>query len=273
MTITASEVNKLRKQIGAGMMDCKKALEEAKGDFEKAIDILRKKGRKIAAKRADQKTGEGYVLSASNSNTTFGVIVSLNCETDFVAKNDRFVELAQSTLNMALEHKPADKESLLKLDLKGTTLENKLIEQTGIIGEKLEIGAYETLEAPFVATYIHTGNKLATLVGMSEKIKEVGKHVAMQAAAMNPIALTREEVPWKTIDRELEVGRDLARREGKPEEMLDKIARGRLNKFYKENILLEQEYIRDSKMNIAKYLGSVKKGLTLTGFRRVSLRM
>jgi len=271
MAITAADVNKLRKQTGAGMMDCKKALEEANGDFEKAVDILRKKGQKVAAKRADREAGEGCVLAGTTSDNSFGAIVSVNCETDFVAKNESFVELTQNILNLAVDNKVSDKDSLLKLSLNGMTVEEKLTEQTGVIGEKIEIGGYEAIEAPYVASYIHAGNKLATIIGMSEEAEEAGRNVAMQAAAMNPVALNRDAVPQDVIDRELEVGKDLARQEGKPEEMLDKIAQGRLNKFFKENTLLEQEYIRDNKLNISKYLDSVNKGLTLTGFKRVGL--
>lgn len=270
-TITASDVNQLRKQTGAGMMDCKKALQEADGDFEKAVDILRKKGQKVAAKRADREASEGCVLATASSDNKFGAIVSLNCETDFVAKNDSFIELTQSILEKAIAERPADKEALLGLEVDGMKIEEKLTEQTGVIGEKLEIGAYESIEAPFVSAYIHAGNKLATLVGLSDEAEEAGKNIAMQVAAMNPVALSREEVSQEIIDRELEVGKDLARQEGKPEEMLDKIANGRLNKFFKENTLLEQEYIRDNKLNITKYLKTVSDGLTATGFRRVGL--
>lgn len=269
--ISAADVNNLRKQTGAGMMDCKKALEEAGGDFEKAIDILRKKGQKVAAKRADREASEGCVLAGSSDNDHFGAIVSLNCETDFVAKNESFVSLTQKILDLALDNKVTDKESLLAMSLGDMTVADKLTEQTGVIGEKLEIGSFEIIEAPYVAFYIHAGNKLATLVGMNERAEEAGKNVAMQAAAMNPVSLNRDEVPADVIERELEVGRDLARQEGKPEDMLDKIAQGRLNKFYKENTLLEQDYIRDGKLNITKYLDSVNKGLTVTGFRRVGL--
>ncbi|MGB0177796.1 MAG: translation elongation factor Ts [Owenweeksia sp.] len=270
-TITAADVNKLRKQTGAGMMDCKKALQEADGDFEKAIDILRKQGQKIAAKRADREATEGCVLAATTADNTFGAIVSLNCETDFVAKNESFVQLTQSILDKALAEKPADTDALLALSLGDLTVGEKLTEQTGVIGEKLEIGAYETASGNYVASYIHAGNKLATLVAMNDEAEEAGRNVAMQAAAMNPVSLNRDDVPQDVIERELEVGRDQARQEGKPEEMLDKIAQGRLNKFYKENTLLEQDYIRDGKMNITKYLDSVKGGLTVTEFKRVGL--
>jgi elongation factor Ts len=268
-TITAADVNKLRKQTGAGMMDCKKALQEAEGDFEAAVDILRKKGQKIAAKRADRDATEGCVLADSKDG--IGIVLSLNCETDFVAKNDSFVNLTRSILDLAIANGIKSKDALLAANLDGMTVEEKLTEQTGVIGEKLEIGAFEAIEAPAVSTYIHAGNKLATVVGLNEEAGEAGVNVAMQAAAMNPIALNRDAVSQEVVDRELEVGRDQARQEGKPEAMLDKIAQGRLNKFYKENTLLEQEYIRDNKMTIAKYLDSEKKGLTVTDFKRVSL--
>jgi len=272
MAITAAEVNKLRKQTNAGMMDCKKALEEANGDFEKAVEVLRKKGQKIAAKRADRDASEGCVLSSTNADHTFGAVLSLNCETDFVAKNDSFVELTQSILDVAIGHQAATKEEVLALSLEdGVSIEAKLTEQTGVIGEKLEIGAYEVVEAPFVGNYIHAGNKLATIVGLSSAHEEAAKNVAMQAAAMNPVALNREAVESDLIEKELELGREQARQEGKPEAMLDKIAQGRLNKFFKENTLMEQEYIKDNKQNITKYLESVEKGLIVTAFQRVGL--
>jgi len=269
--ITAADVNKLRKQTGAGMMDCKKALTEAEGDFDKAVDILRKKGQKVAAKRADRDAAEGCVLADTSANNSFGVVLSLNCETDFVAKNESFIELTRSILDLALEHKASTKDQLLGLSLGDITVAEKLIEQTGVIGEKLEIGGFDVVEAPYVAAYIHPGNKLATIVGLSQEAEEAGRNVAMQAAAMNPVALNRSEVSQELIDRELEVGRDLARQEGKPEAMLDKIAEGRLNKFFKENTLVDQAYIKDNKHSVSNYLGSVSKGLEATKFRRVGL--
>lgn len=269
--ITAADVNKLRKQTGAGMMDCKNALQEAEGNFEAAIDVLRTKGQKIAAKRADRDATEGCVLAATAADNAFGAVVSLNCETDFVAKNETYIALTQSILDLAIQEKAADKDALLALTLGGMTVAEKLTEQTGVIGEKLEIGGYEVVNAPFVAPYIHAGNKLATLVGMNEEAADAGRNVAMQAAAMNPVSLNRDSVSSEIIERELEVGREQAREEGKPEAMLDKIATGRLNKFFKESTLMEQEYIRDNKMNITKYLDSVKSGLTITEFKRVGL--
>lgn len=269
--ITASEVNKLRQHTGAGMMDCKKALTEAEGDFDAAVDILRKKGQKVAAKRADREASEGCVLAGTNEDKSYGAIVSLNCETDFVAKNESFVALTQSILDAAVAHQIQDKEALLRTKLDELTVEEKLTEQTGVIGEKLEIGGFETLKAPFVASYIHAGNKLASLVGLSSQAAEAGHNVAMQAAAMNPVALNRDGVPQETIDRELELGKEQARQDGKPENLLGKIAEGRLNKFFKENTLVEQEYIRDSKLTVNKYLQSEDKGLELLGFQRVGL--
>lgn len=270
--ITAADVNNLRKITGAGMMDCKKALAEADGDVEKAIDILRKKGQKIAANRADRATTEGCALATTNSNNTYGVIVALACETDFVAKNEGFIALNQAILNIALEHKPADIEALKALPFQGSlTVGEKLIEQTGVIGEKIDIAGYATLEGTYVTYYIHSNKKIATLVALTAEAPEAGKDVAMQVAAMNPIALDKDSVGQDIIERELEIGRELARQEGKPENMIDKIAQGRLGKFFKENTLVEQEFIKDPKMSVAQYLDSVQKGLKVTGFRRVAL--
>ncbi len=271
-TITAADVNKLRKMTGAGMMDCKKALTEAEGDFDKAIEYLRKQGQKVAAKRADREASEGAVLAGTNSNQTKGYIVSLNCETDFVAKNEGYVSLANRFLDIAIQHDVNSLEEFLSLPFEsGLSVSDKLVEQTGVIGEKIEISAFEVLSAPFVAFYIHSGNKLATLVGLSAKAEEAGKNVAMQAAAMNPVALNKDEVSQEIIEREIEIAKELARNEGKPEDMLEKIAIGRLSKFFKENTLEEQEFIKDNKLSVNKYLETVEKGLKLTGFRRIGL--
>lgn len=271
-TITASDVNKLRKQTGAGMMDCKKALTEANGDFEEAISILRKKGQKVAAKRAERETSEGCALAATNVDNTFGAVVALSCETDFVAKNDDFVALTQRILDVAMENKPADVEALKALAFDGdVTIGDKIIEQNGVIGEKIELAAYETVDAPYVSFYVHMNNKIATVVGLNEEAEEAAKDVAMQAAAMNPVALNRDSVPQDVIEKELEIGKELARQEGKPEEMLDKIAQGRLNKFFKESTLVDQDFIKDGKLSVAKYLDTVKKGLHITNYKRVAL--
>lgn len=271
-TITAQDVNKLRKQTGAGMMDCKKALVEAEGDFEKAIDLLRKKGQKVAAKRADREATEGAVIALTNSDNTKGIVVRVNCETDFVAKNEGFVDFANAIAKVALESGAKDIESLKAESFDGKlTIADKLTEQTGVIGEKIDISGFETVEAPYVASYIHMGNKIGTIVALSDVAEEAGRDVAMQAAAMNPVSLDKDSVPQEIIERELEVGREQAREEGKPEQMVDKIAQGKLNKFFKENTLVEQSFIKDSSMSVSKYLNSVKSGLTVKGFQRLAL--
>jgi len=269
--ITAADVNNLRKQTGAGMMDCKNALVEANGDFEAAVDILRKKGQKVAAKRADRDATEGAVIALTSADNKKGIVVLIGCETDFVAKNDSFVDFAKSIANVAIENFPADAEALKALPLNGSTVGDELIRQTGVIGEKIEIGGYEVLEAAFVASYIHMGNKIGTIVALTDEAAEAGRDVAMQAAAMNPVALDKTAVAQDIIERELEIGRDQARQEGKPENMVDKIAEGKLNKFFKEATLVEQQFIKDSNVTVAKYLDSVKPGLKAVGFKRLAL--
>ena len=270
--ITAADVNKLRKATGAGMMDCKKALVEAEGDFDKAIEILRKKGQKVAAKRADRDSSEGAAIAKVNNENTQGVIISLNCETDFVAKNETFVSLANELADLALNY--TSKDEFLGAQYNGMTVAEKLTEQTGVIGEKIEIGSFETLQAPFVGSYIHAGNKIATLVGLSASVDgaaEAAKDVAMQAAAMNPVALNEEGVDQSVIDKEIEIAKDQLRQEGKPEEMLDNIAKGKLKRFFKDNTLINQDFIKDSKQSVAQYVKSVNGDLTVTGFQRVAL--
>jgi elongation factor Ts len=272
VAITASDVNKLRQQTGAGMMDCKKALIEANGDFEAAVDILRKKGQKVAANRADRAAGEGCVLAALSADKKFGVVLSLNCETDFVAKNEEFIALTQDFLNMALDKKITSKDAFLALDYKGISVADKLVERTGVIGEKIEIGSYEVIEGNFLGSYIHAGNRLATIVAFSKELPADNmKQVCMQVAAMAPIAVDEKEVAADVVARELEVGKELAIQEGKPAEMAEKIAQGRLNKFYKEVCLLNQEFISDNKLTIKQYLTGIDKELTVTAFKRVSL--
>ncbi|GGW89309.1 MULTISPECIES: translation elongation factor Ts [Salegentibacter] len=270
--ITAAEVNKLRKATGAGMMDCKKALVEADGDFDKAIEVLRKKGQKVAAKRADRDSAEGAAIAKVNDDNTKGIIISLNCETDFVAKNDDFVKMANNFADIALT--VSSKEELLKADYNGISVEDKLTEQTGVIGEKIEIGAFKTLEAPFVGSYIHAGNKIAVITGLSKNVEgadEAAKNVSMQAAAMNPIALNEEGVDQETIDKEVEIAKDTLRQEGKPEEMLDKIAKGKIQRYFKDNTLVNQAFIKDGKQSVADYVKSVDSDLTVVGFERVAL--
>ncbi len=270
--ITAAEVNNLRKSTGAGMMDCKKALVESEGDFDKAIEILRKKGQKVAANRADRDSSEGAAIARVNEDATRGVIISLNCETDFVAKNDSFIQLAEDLADIALS--TSSKEELLAADYKGISVQDKLTEQTGVIGEKIGIGAYKTLEAPFVGSYIHAGNKIAVLTGLSKNVDgadEVAKNVSMQAAAMNPVALNEEGVDQTTIDKEIEIAKDQLREEGKPEEMLDNIAKGKIKRFFKDNTLVNQDYIKDNKVSVSAYVKSLDKDLEVIGFERVAL--
>ena len=272
--ITASEVNKLRKQTGAGMMDCKNALVEANGDFEKAIDVLRKKGQKVASKRSDRSASEGVVLAGVSEDNKFGVIVSVNCETDFVAKNEDFVLFAKSVLNVALSNKVNSKENLEKLTLDGVSISDKLLEKTGVIGEKIELGFFDFIDSEYVSSYIHHGNRLASLVGLNiahEEYFQVGKDVCMQVAAMNPIGLSDKDISKDILDRELDIAKESARKEGKPEEMIEKIALGRLGKFFKENTLLKQAFIKDGKKSIEQYLKEVNTDLNVLGFKRFGL--
>lgn len=275
MAITASDVNKLRQQTGAGMMDCKNALVEANGDFEVAVDVLRKKGQKIAAKRGDNEAKEGLVLAQTSADGTTGVILTLNCETDFVAKNEGYVNFVQSIVDIALAKLPATAEELKALAYNDKlTVEEKITEQVGVIGEKLDLSSYAVINAEKVVAYNHPGNQLATLVGLnsgSDVVAEAGRQVAMQIAAMNPIAIDKDGVDARTIEREIEVGKELAIQEGKPAEMAEKIAMGRLNKFFQENTLLSQAFVRDNKVTIEQFLDSTEKGLTVTDFKRFSL--
>ncbi len=270
--ITAAEVNKLRKATGAGMMDCKKALVEVDGDFDKAIEVLRKKGQKVAAKRADRESSEGAAIAKVNADATKGAVISLNCETDFVAKNDDFVKLANDIADLALNF--STKEELLAADYNGISVQDKLTEQTGVIGEKIEIGSFKTLEAPFVGSYIHAGNKIAVLTGLSKNVEgaeEAAKDVSMQAAAMNPVALNEEGVDQTTIEKEIEIAKDQLRAEGKPEEMLDNIAKGKIKRFFKDNTLVNQAFIKDNKQSVAEYVKSVDSDLSVVAFERVAL--
>ncbi|WP_262150883.1 translation elongation factor Ts [Chryseobacterium foetidum] len=271
-TPVAADVAKLRNQTGAGMMDCKKALVEAEGDFEKAVDILRKKGQKVAANRADRDSSEGAVIARVNEDNTLGTIISLNCETDFVAKNEAFIELAYELAEMAIF--AATKEELLATDFHGMTVADKLIEQTGVIGEKIEIGAFERITGPFLGAYIHAGNKIAAITALSAKVDgadEAAKSVSMQAAAMNPIALDETKVSQETIDKELEIERHKLTEEGKPANIIDNILKGKMQRFYKDNTLVHQDFIKDSSMSVADYVKSVNGDLKVTGFIRVSL--
>lgn len=274
MNITAADVNKLRKTTGAGMMDCKTALVEANGSFEDAIDILRKKGQKVAAKRADRDASEGLVLAEINGEGQAGALIVLNCETDFVAKNEDFGKVAKQILQVAIDKKPASLDALKALPFQdgGLSILDKISEETGKIGEKIELSAYEHVSAPKVVAYNHPGNQLAALVGFNESTSDdLGKDVAMQVAAMAPVAVDESSVPQDVITRELEIGKELAIQEGKPADMAEKIAQGRLKKFYQEATLVHQSFIKDNKKSIQQYMSEESSGLRVTEFKRVAL--
>jgi len=272
-TITAADVNRLRQQTGTGMMDCKNALVEANGDFELAVDILRKKGQKVAAKRSDRDAAEGYVISKVAADGKVGTLVVLNCETDFVAKTEGFVKLANDIADLALTKRPADVAALMSLPYGGSTVSDAITNETGKTGEKMEVSTFAVIEAETVVAYNHPGNKTGSLVGLNKagNFNEVGRDVAMQVAAMAPVSVDRTSVPESVIAKELEIGKELAIQEGKPAEMAEKIAAGRLNKFFKESTLLEQEFIKDSKKSVQQYLKEAHPELTVTAFKRVSL--
>lgn len=272
--ISASDVNKLRQQTGAGMMDCKKALVEANGDFEAAVDYLRKKGAKVAANRQDRESNEGVIIAKTTEDGKSGVIVEVNCETDFVAKNADFIAFAEEIAKLAIEQKPASVEALKELSLNGSKIADQIVEQTGKIGERIDISTLETIYAEKVIAYIHGNYRLGVLVGLSadaEGADEAGRDVAMQIAAMNPIAIDKDGVDSAVVEREIEIAKEQIRAEGKPEAMLDKIAQGKLNRFYKDNTLLNQEFVKDPSKSVKQFLDSVSKDLTVTSFKRVQL--
>ncbi len=274
-TISASDVNKLRQMTGAGLMDCKAALAETGGDFESAIDFLRKKGAKIAAKRADRDATEGAVIALTSADSTSGVIILLSCETDFVGKNDNFVAFAKEVAQIALSNKPATLDALKALSMGSATIEARLLDEVAKIGEKIDVVKYELIEGSNVVAYIHGANRMGVLVEMNNAPSDLnmvaGKDAAMQIAAMNPVAVDRDGVDATTIERELEVGKEQARQEGKPEAMIEKIAMGKLEKFYKDSTLLNQEFVKDGSKTVAKMLNDTESGLTIKQFKRVQL--
>lgn len=275
MAITAKEVNKLRQMTGAGMMDCKKALTEAEGDFEKAVDLLRKKGQKVSASRADRETKEGVVVTHVNDDSTQGIMLSLTCETDFVAKNEEFGTFANEILTIAVKNNSQTVEEIQAAPYDNVTVGEKIIEMTGKIGEKIEISHFARMEGESVVNYIHSNGKLGVLVslknGKGAEVVEAGKDVAMQIAAMNPVAVDKDGVDASVVEREIEVGKEQAKAEGKPEAMLEKISLGKLNRFYKDNTLLSQSFVKDTSQTVAQYLDNVSKGLTVTEFKRISI--
>ena len=272
--ISAADIKKLRDTTGAGMMDCKKALTESGGDFEKAIEYLRKKGQKLSIKRADREAKEGVVIAMVSDDKSRGVIVRLSSETDFVAKNEDFIKLATSFAELALKEMPASLEELLKVSYNNMTVGEKVTEQVGIIGEKIELAQYESITAPMVAPYIHMGNKAAVLVGLNKSDNsffEPGRDVAMQVAAMRPIAVNQDGVDASVIEKEIEIGMEQARKEGKPDHLLENIAKGKLRKFFQESTLLNQSFVKDSKKSVQQFLQDFDKELTVTDFKHVTL--
>ncbi len=278
MTINAKDVNKLRKQTNAGMMDCKNALIQAEGDFEKAVDILRKRGQKISTKRADVEATEGAVFTNITESEDLGIIISLSCETDFVAKNEKFIELGNKILSLSLRNNPSNLEDLLNINDGSRTIKDYILDLMGKIGEKIEINNFQKVQSTLVIPYTHTGNNLGVLVGFAgvnpsnQAAKDAGRDVAMQIAAMNPLALNKDEIDPKVIARELEIAKEQASMEGKPENVTEKIAQGKLNKFFKENTLLDQSYIKDPSINLQKYLQIIDNSLTISEFKRVSIK-
>jgi len=273
--ITAADVNKLRQMTGAGMMDCKKALTEAEGDFEKAIEILRKKGQKVSASRSDRDAKEGSVFVKTSDDKKEAILIALNCETDFVGKNEEFQNLGKLIVETAFANKPADKEALLALKAGDLTLNDKIVELIGKIGEKIEVSEYVHMKGEAVVSYIHAGAKLGVLVSLKgvngKDVTDAGKDVGMQIAAMNPVAVDESSVDKTVIAKELEIAKAQILAEGKPENMVEKIAQGKLNKFFKESTLLPQAFVKDNSKTVAQYLDSVSKGLTVAEFRRVSI--
>jgi elongation factor Ts len=275
MAITAADVNKLRQVTGAGMMDCKKALEETNGDFEAAIDNLRKKGQKVSAKRADREANEGVVIAKTNAEGTKGIIIKLTSETDFVSKNADFVKFGEQIAQTALNEFPASLEDLKGLKLNSGTIADALDEQVAKIGEKIDVIEYIKMEAPTVVAYNHAGNRIGVLVAMNQphnaQIITAGKDAAMQIAAMNPVAVDKDDVSQDVINRELEIAKEQIRAEGKAEDMVEKIAAGKLNKFYKENTLLNQDFVKDPSKNVKKMLQEAHPELNITSFKRIAL--
>lgn len=274
MAVSATDVNKLRQHTGAGMMDCKKALEESNGDFDEAVSYLRKKGAKVSSKRADKEANEGRVEALTTEDRKTGVILAANCETDFVAKNDDFTHFVKQSAKAALDHKPDDIEALKEASIDGTTVSTMLEDQMAKIGEKITLSTYHLLEGEYVEGYNHFGNQIGVLVAFNKSgdhIAQPAQDIAMQIAAMGAMAVDRDGIPEEAINQELEVAKELIRQEGKPDHLVDKIAQGKLNKFYKENTLLEQEFVKDSEKTVKDFLAEVDSNLKITDFRRIAI--
>ena len=269
-TITAADINKLRQTTGAGMLDCRKALTESNGDFEAAIDWLRKQGQKVAAKRSDREAKEGVILAKTTADNKTGIIVCISCETDFVSKNAEFVAFTQSIMDAAIENNIKTAEELNEVSINGTKVSELINDKLAAIGEKIAIKV-ERVDASFVASYIHGANRMGVLVGFNKDAVAAGKDVAMQIAAMNPLAIDETSIPPETIAREREIAIEQIKAEGKPAEMAEKIAVGKVNKFFKDNTLLAQAFVKDNSKSVGDYLKSVDADLKITEFKRVAL--
>ena len=270
-TITAADINKLRQATGAGMLDCRKALTESNGDFEAAIDWLRKQGQKVAAKRSDREAKEGVILAKTTADNKAGIVICISCETDFVSKNADFVAFAQSISDAAVANNVRSAEELNQITINGARVADMINDKLAAIGEKIEISKFERVEAPFVASYIHGANRMGVLVGLSMESAEAGKDVAMQIAAMNPLAVDETSIPADVIEREKNIAIEVVKAEGKPAEMAEKIAMGKLNKFFKDNTLMAQAFVKDANKSVADYLKSIDADLKVTEFKRVAL--
>ncbi len=270
-TITATDINKLRQATGAGMLDCRKALTESDGDFEAAIDWLRKQGQKVAAKRGDREAKEGVVLAKTTADNKTGIVFCISCETDFVSKNAEFVAFSESIMNAAIEHNVQSTEALNNTEINGAKVSDMINDKLASIGEKIEIIKFERVEAPYVASYIHGTNRMGVLVGFSAEAGDAGKDVAMQIAAMNPLAVDETSISQEVKDREKNIAIDMIKAEGKPAEMAEKIAAGKMNKFFKDNTLLAQAFVKDGNQSVESYLKSVNADLKVTEFKRVAL--
>ena len=275
VNILARDVNELRKKTGSGMMDCKKALVEAEGNFQKAIDILRKKGQKVSEARSNRETSEGVVLCKLNSNESHASILSFTCETDFVAKNEDFQSLAKDIMEVAFENNLESIDEVLASEINGSTIEQLIVEMVGKIGEKIKISDFQIMSGEKIVPYIHPGNKLGVLVSLNNTANidyaTAGKDIAMQIAAMNPIALDRDQVDQSVVEKEIEIGKEQARKEGKPEQIIEKIAQGKLQKFFKENTLLSQSFVKDNSLTIKSYLATFSTKLSIKSFIRISI--
>ena len=270
-TITAADINKLRQATGAGMMDCRKALTESNGDFEAAIDWLRKQGQKVAAKRSDREAKEGVVIAKTTADNKAGIVLCISCETDFVSKNAEFVAFAQGIADAAVANNVKSVEELNNVEINGAKVADLINDKLAAIGEKIEISKFERVEAPFVSSYIHGANRMGVLVGLTKESEEAGKDVAMQIAAMNPLGVDESTIPSETIEREKAIAIEQVKAEGKPAEMAEKIAIGKINKFFKENTLLAQAFVKDANKSVADYLKSIDADLKVTEFKRVAL--